>query len=165
VPQGDRGLRLPLSLVELRRAVSAQLRAEFNANAWSGRIEGGYRLVSPWRGGVGITPYAAGQFTTFELPAYAESVVSGAGMFALSYAALPGASFVVNGAAHAANSALTTASAGVKWINGWRGGDVRRRVLRGHPLLCRKGRGVICVVRIARISHRVGASAPRVWQQ
>ena len=119
VPQGDRGLRLPLSLVELRRAVSAQLRAEFNANAWSGRIEGGYRLVSPWRSGVGIAPYAAGQFTTFELPACAESVVSGAGMFALSYAALPGASFVVNGAAHAANSALTTASAEVKWINGW----------------------------------------------
>jgi uncharacterized protein with beta-barrel porin domain len=144
------------------------LRAEFNANAWSGRIEGGYRFVSPWSGGVGITPYAAGQFTTFELPAYAEGVVAGAGMFALAYAAksvtdsrselglrsdkslamqgavltlrgraawayyfnpdrsigatfqsLPGASFVVNGAAHATNSALTTASAEVKWINGW----------------------------------------------
>lgn len=24
-----------------------QLRAEFNANAWSGRIEGGYRFVTP----------------------------------------------------------------------------------------------------------------------
>jgi uncharacterized protein with beta-barrel porin domain len=63
------------------------LRAEFNANAWSGRVEGGYRFVSPWSGGVGITPYAAGQFTTFELPAYAEGVVAGADMFALSYAA------------------------------------------------------------------------------
>ena len=25
-----------------------QLRAQFNANAWSGRVEGGYRFVSPW---------------------------------------------------------------------------------------------------------------------
>src|SRR5260370_4227770 len=41
-----------------------QLRAEFNANAFSGRVEGGYRFVSPWVGGIGITPYAAGQFTT-----------------------------------------------------------------------------------------------------
>jgi uncharacterized protein with beta-barrel porin domain len=45
-----------------------QLRAEFNANAWSGRVEGGYRFVAPIAGGVGITPYAAGQFTTFDLP-------------------------------------------------------------------------------------------------
>ena len=49
-----------------------QLRAQFNANAWSGRVEGGYRFVTPWMGGIGITPYAAGQFTTFDLPAYAE---------------------------------------------------------------------------------------------
>lgn len=145
-----------------------QLRAEFNANAWSGRVEGGYRFVAPWVGGVGITPYAAGQFTTFDLPAYAESVVSGTPAFALSYAAksvtdsrselglrtdksfaiqtgvltlrgrlawahdfnpdrsiaatfqaLPGASFVVNGAAQASDSALTTASAEWKWLNGW----------------------------------------------
>jgi uncharacterized protein with beta-barrel porin domain len=50
-----------------------QLRAEFNANAFSGRLEGGYRFVSPWIGGIGITPYAAGQFTTFDLPAYASA--------------------------------------------------------------------------------------------
>ena len=42
-----------------------QLRAKFNANAFSGRVEGGYRFVTP---GMGITPYAAGQFTTFDLP-------------------------------------------------------------------------------------------------
>jgi uncharacterized protein with beta-barrel porin domain len=145
-----------------------QLRAEFNANTYSGRVEGGYRFVTPWAGGVGITPYAAGQFTTFDLPAYAESVVTGAPNFALSYAAksvtdtrselgvrtdksfavqngiftlrgrfawahdfdpnrsiaatfqaLPGASFVVNGAAQASDSALTTASAEMKWMNGW----------------------------------------------
>ena len=53
-----------------------QLRAEFNANAFSGRVEGGYRFVSPWTGGIGITPYAAGQFTTFDLPAYAEQAIA-----------------------------------------------------------------------------------------
>jgi len=144
------------------------LRAEFNANAWSGRIEGGYRFVAPWTGGVGLTPYAAAQATTFELPAYAEQVISGGSAFALGYAAksatdarselglradksfaqpdgvltlrgrfawahdydpqraiaatfqaLPGASFVVNGAAQARDSALTTASAEMKWLNGW----------------------------------------------
>ena len=142
-----------------------RLRAEFNANAYSGRVEGGYRFLTPW---MGITPYAAGQFTTFSLPAYAEQVLSGAGTFALSYAAkdvtasrselgirtdkslamqnailtlrarlawahdfntdrnvtalfqtLPGAAFVVNGAAQAHDSALTTASAEMKWLNGW----------------------------------------------
>jgi autotransporter-associated beta strand protein len=141
------------------------LRAEFNASAFSGRAEGGYRFVTPW---MGVTPYAAGQFTTFDLPAYAESVVSGAGTFAMSYAAknvtasrselgtrtdasfamqdailtlrgrfawaydfntdrnivatfqtLPGASFVVNGAAQAHDSALTSASAEMKWLNGF----------------------------------------------
>ena len=61
------------------------LRAEFNANAFSGRVEGGYRFVMPWVGGFGITPYAAAQFTTFDLPAYAESAVSGANTFALAY--------------------------------------------------------------------------------
>ena len=146
-----------------------QLRAEFNANAWSGRLEGGYRFVTPWIGGIGITPYAAGQFTTFDLPAYAEQAIVGANTFALTYGAksvtdtrselgmrtdksfamsngdpdaarprspgrmisiptasiaatfqtLPGASFVVNGAAQAHDSALTTASAEMKWLNGW----------------------------------------------
>ncbi len=62
-----------------------RLRAQFNANAFSGRAEGGYRFVSPWIGGIGITPYAAAQFTTFDLPAYAEQVVSGANTFALAY--------------------------------------------------------------------------------
>jgi uncharacterized protein with beta-barrel porin domain len=145
-----------------------QLRAEFDANAYSGRIEGGYRFVAPWTGGVGITPYAAGQFTTFDLPAYAESAVTGTPNFVLAYAAkdvtdarselgirtdksyivedgiltlrarlawahdfdpdrsivatfqaLPGASFVVNGAAQASDSALTTASIEMKWKSGW----------------------------------------------
>jgi len=145
-----------------------QLRAEFNASAFSGRLEGGYRLVSPWAGGIGLTPYAAAQFTTFDLPAYAEQATVGSNAFALAYNAkdvtdtrselgirtdkswampdailtlrgrlawahdfdpdrsiaatfqtLPGASFTVNGAAQAHDSALTTASVEMKWMNGW----------------------------------------------
>jgi uncharacterized protein with beta-barrel porin domain len=38
---------------------------------------------------------------------------------AATFQALPGASFVVNGAAQASDSALTTASAEIKWLNGW----------------------------------------------
>jgi autotransporter-associated beta strand protein len=142
-----------------------RLRAEFNANAFSGRVEGGYRFLTPW---MGITPYAAGQFTTFSLPAYAEQVLSGANTFALTYGAkdvtasrselglrsdrsfamqdgiftlrgraawahnfntdrsisatfqtLPGASFVVNGAMQSHDAALATASAEMKWLNGF----------------------------------------------
>jgi uncharacterized protein with beta-barrel porin domain len=147
-------------------AGSDQLRAQFNANAFSGRLEGGYRFVAPWVGG--ITPYAAAQFTTFDLPGYAEQAIVGSNIFALAYNAkdvtdtrselgirtdksfampdgiltlrgrmawahdydpgrsitatfqtLPGASFVVNGAAQASDSALVTASVEKKWINGW----------------------------------------------
>nr|WP_283812658.1 autotransporter domain-containing protein [Bradyrhizobium tropiciagri] len=144
------------------------LRAEFNANAWSSRVESGYRFVVPAFGGLGLAPYAAGQFTAFDLPAYTESVVTGTPNFALAYAAksvtdarsevgirtdksfamtdgvlmlrtrfawahefdpdrsiattfqsLPGASFVVNGAAQASDSALTTVSAEMRWTSNW----------------------------------------------
>jgi len=144
------------------------LQANFNANALSGRIEGGYRFVAPWVGGIGIPPYAAGQFTTFFPSSYTEQALVGTNMFALAYGSqtatdtrtelglrsdksfavqngvltlrgraawahdfnpnraaaatfqtLPGASFVVNGAAMASDSALTTASAEMKWLNGW----------------------------------------------
>jgi outer membrane autotransporter protein len=143
-----------------------KLRARFNANAWSGRLEAGRRFVVPGTG-IGLTPYAAGQFTTFDLPAYAERVLAGAGTYALTYSArratdtrseiglrsdksfalpnamltlrsrfawahdfapdrtvaatfqgLPGASFVVGGAAQAPNSALTTAAAELKFPGG-----------------------------------------------
>ncbi|MDF0520553.1 autotransporter domain-containing protein [Bradyrhizobium yuanmingense] len=142
-----------------------QLRAQFNANAFSGRVEGGYRYVMQW---VGITPYAALQSTMFGLPGYSEFAVAGSNVFALDYAAkdvtntrtelgvradnsfaapgglvtlrgrlawahdynpdrtasavfqaLPGSAFVVNGAAQARDSALTTASAQMNWMNGW----------------------------------------------
>jgi uncharacterized protein YhjY with autotransporter beta-barrel domain len=59
------------------------LQAKFNTNALSGRLEGGYSFVTPW---MGITPYAAGKFTTYDLPAYAEQALSGANTFALNYA-------------------------------------------------------------------------------
>jgi uncharacterized protein with beta-barrel porin domain len=36
-----------------------------------------------------------------------------------TFQTLPGASFVVNGAMQAHDSALTTASAEMKWVNGW----------------------------------------------
>jgi len=145
--------------------MGSNLRAEFNANALSGRLEGGYRFATRW---FGITPYAAGQFTSFFLPSYAEAATFGSNAFALSYGsqtvsdtrteigfrtdrsfalapglltlrsrfawahdynpdravaatfqALPGSSFVVNGAAQASDSALTTLSAEMKWRNGW----------------------------------------------
>ncbi|WP_456717138.1 autotransporter domain-containing protein [Bradyrhizobium sp. USDA 4353] len=144
-----------------------QLRAQFKANAWSGRLEGGYRVLWP-AAGIGLTPYAAGQFTTFDLPAYAEQAVAGANTFALAYGSrsvtaprselglrtdkafampdgvltlrgrlawahdyttgrtltptfqtLPGASFVVNGAQQAADRALVSATAQMKWLNNW----------------------------------------------
>jgi uncharacterized protein with beta-barrel porin domain len=36
-----------------------------------------------------------------------------------TFQTLPGSSFVVNGAAHAHDAALTTASAEIKWLNGF----------------------------------------------
>jgi uncharacterized protein YhjY with autotransporter beta-barrel domain len=60
-----------------------RLRANFNANAFSGRLEGGYRIATPL---AGITPYAAGQFTSYDLPAYAEQGGAGGNLFALNYA-------------------------------------------------------------------------------
>lgn len=62
-----------------------QLRAQFDANAWSGRVEGGYRWVAPWAGGIGITPYAGLQAIIFDLPAYTERTVVGDNSFALNY--------------------------------------------------------------------------------
>jgi uncharacterized protein with beta-barrel porin domain len=141
------------------------LRGNFKTNAISGRLEAGYRVATA----VGdITPYAAGQFTSYRLPSYMEQVAFGAGTFALNYAgkdvtasrselgmkaekaipmtdatlmlrgrlawahdfntdrnvqatfqALPGSAFVVNGAAPAADTALTTIAAETIWRNGW----------------------------------------------
>lgn len=51
-----------------------QLQAEANANAYSGRIETGYRFAMSW---LAIAPYAAGQFTDIDLPAPAAQAHSG----------------------------------------------------------------------------------------
>jgi uncharacterized protein with beta-barrel porin domain len=141
------------------------LQARFDASTLSGRIEGGYRMVpSPF----GLTPYAAVQFTTLWLPAYAEAAINGAGTFALSYAAktvtaprtelgirtetaitlpstelrlrsrlawahdgntdraasatfqaLPGASFVVNGATQSHEVLLATLAVELSWDAHW----------------------------------------------
>jgi uncharacterized protein with beta-barrel porin domain len=61
-----------------------RLHAGFKANAWSGRVEGGNRYVTPW---FGLTPYAAAQATTFFLPSYGEQSLAGSNGFALNYAA------------------------------------------------------------------------------
>ncbi|TAI64644.1 hypothetical protein CWO89_17760 [Bradyrhizobium sp. Leo170] len=131
----------------------------------SGAFEGGYRFATPL---IGITPYAAVQVISLDLPAYAERSLVGAGLFALNYGAqtttdtrtelglrtdksfamedgvltlrgrlawahdynpdravsaifqsLPGTSFVVNGARPDPDSALVSASAEQKWLNGF----------------------------------------------
>jgi autotransporter-associated beta strand protein len=73
--------------VTTNRTVTAagidSLRANFKTNAVSGRLEGGYKVAT---GAGDITPYAAGQFTTYRLPSYMEQVAFGAGTFALNYA-------------------------------------------------------------------------------
>jgi uncharacterized protein with beta-barrel porin domain len=61
-----------------------QLQGRFRAETFSGRFEGGYRFATPF---VGITPYAAAQVISFNLPNYAERSLVGGGLFALNYAA------------------------------------------------------------------------------
>jgi uncharacterized protein with beta-barrel porin domain len=143
-----------------RRPSHRQLqRADF-----SGRLEGGYRFGTFYRG---LTPYAAIQAQNFRTPGYSETDLT-AGGFALSYNSrtatdtrselgarfdkqmrldpyrvlalrarlawahdwigdptlaaifqtLPGASFIVNGATPAKNSALTSAGAELRLANG-----------------------------------------------
>jgi uncharacterized protein with beta-barrel porin domain len=141
------------------------LQGRFQAETFSGRFEGGYRFATPFGG---ITPYAAAQVISVQLPNYSEVSQTGGGLFALNYAAqtatdtrtelglrtdksfamtdgvltlrgraawahdydpnravtalfqaLPGASFVVNGARPDADSALVSASAERKWLNGF----------------------------------------------
>jgi uncharacterized protein with beta-barrel porin domain len=61
-----------------------QLRGQFDTDTFSGRVEGGYRFVTPW---MGTTPYVAGQFVHYVLPAYAEQALSENNAFALNFAA------------------------------------------------------------------------------
>jgi uncharacterized protein with beta-barrel porin domain len=140
------------------------LTANFNAQSYGGRLEGGYRFAT-WYGGV--TPYAAIQAQSFHTPGYSESGVIANG-FALAFngrdatdtrselgarfdralalytnavlsfrgrlawahdwvsdpsltplfQTLPGASFVVNGATPAKDSALVSAGTEYRLANG-----------------------------------------------
>jgi uncharacterized protein with beta-barrel porin domain len=140
------------------------LTASFNAQSFGGRVEAGYRFVTPISG---VTPYAALQAQNFRTPSYSETDVNGDG-FALAvngrtatdirtelgtrfdrvaaagrdwvltlrsrlawahdwvsdptltplFQTLPGASFVVNGAAPAKNSALASAGGELRLVGG-----------------------------------------------
>jgi YVTN family beta-propeller protein/autotransporter-associated beta strand protein len=147
-----------------RFAVGDHLTANFNAQSYGGRLEGGYRFGTPYGG---ITPYAAIQGQSFHTPGYTETDTIANG-FALAFGsrdatdtrselgarfdrilavysnavlalrgrlawahdwvsdptlvpafqALPGASFIVDGATLAKNSALTSAGAELRLANG-----------------------------------------------
>lgn len=62
-----------------------QLKADFNAESWGGRLEGGYRLPTDYFT-VAWTPYAAIQGQTFHTPSYGETAVTGSNQFALNIA-------------------------------------------------------------------------------
>ena len=143
-----------------------QLRAQFDANAFSGRIEAGHRFVAPaWaalasrpmpppsdqlrpavlcrarhhrhrhlraelrgekatasRGEIGLRgdksfALTAAILTLRGRAAWAHDFNPDRSI-AATFQALPGATFVVNGAAPARNAALTTAAAEIKWANG-----------------------------------------------
>jgi outer membrane autotransporter protein len=140
------------------------LTADFNAQSYGGRLEGGYRFGTPYGG---ITPYAAIQAQSFHTPSYAETdaIANGFGLafgsrdatdtrselgarfdnqmllypgavlalrarlawahdwvsdpiLAAAFQTLPGASFIVNGATPAQNSALASAGAELRLANG-----------------------------------------------
>lgn len=63
-----------------------QLKADFNADSWGGRIEGGYKLPNAWMM-VNWTPYAAFQGQAFHTPNYGENATVGSNQFALNFAA------------------------------------------------------------------------------
>jgi autotransporter-associated beta strand protein len=143
-----------------------RLTADYGADSFGGRIEGGYRIAASER--LGITPYAAVQAQRLQTPNYGETDRTGILAFALNYAgqswndtrselgaradyrmmmdngalltlrgraawahdydtgrtinavfqALPGFGFTVAGASPAADSALVSAGAELKFRNG-----------------------------------------------
>ena len=147
-----------------RTAVGDHLTADFNAQSYGGRLEGGYRFATLYGA---FAPYAAIQAQSFHTPGYAETDAIANG-FALAFPsrdaddtrselgarydkqvllnygavlvwrarlawahdwisdpnlmptfeALPGASFIVNGATPVKNSALASAGAELRLING-----------------------------------------------
>ncbi|MGL5164631.1 MAG: autotransporter domain-containing protein [Afipia sp.] len=59
------------------------LKADFNAQNFGGRVEGGYRMAIP--AAVNVTPYAAVQVQGFRTPSYGETATAGSAQFALNY--------------------------------------------------------------------------------
>jgi outer membrane autotransporter protein len=141
-----------------------RLTADFNAQSFGGRIEGGYRFATAYGG---ITPYGAVQAQSFHTPAYSEIDTTSGGLglnfnsrtgtdtrtelgarfdrvavagpdavltvrgrlawahdwvtdpaLAAVFQVLPGASFIVNGATPAQNSALVSAGAELRLSSG-----------------------------------------------
>ena len=182
------------------------LQGRFQAETFSGRFEGGYRFATPF---MGITPYAAAQVISVQLPNYSEVSQNGGGLFALNYAsqtatdtrtelglradksfamadgvltlrgraawahdydpnravtalfqALPGASFVVNGARpdaeFGAGLGLGRAQMAQRLLDRRR---VRRRVLRQCHELRRQGRRQIQLVG-RKLSQRLFVALP-----
>ena len=66
-----------------RRFMGDRLTGRFTTQAFSGRIETGYRFAA---GFAGLTPYAAGEVVSLSSAGYREQVTSGSGLFALDYA-------------------------------------------------------------------------------
>ena len=67
------------------RCRARQLKADFNAESWGGRIEGGYRLPTDYFT-LGWTPYAAFTGQSFHTPNYGEIATLGSNQFALNIA-------------------------------------------------------------------------------
>ena len=63
-----------------------QLRADFNAESWGGRLEAGYHVPGDWMM-VQWTPYGAIQGQSFHTPGYGEVAVVGSNGLALNFAA------------------------------------------------------------------------------
>jgi uncharacterized protein with beta-barrel porin domain len=61
------------------------LHADFNAESWGGRLEGGYRVPGNFAN-IQWTPYGAIQGQSFHTPGYGEVAVAGANTFALNVA-------------------------------------------------------------------------------
>jgi outer membrane autotransporter protein len=69
-----------------------QLKADFNAESWGGRLEGGYRLPTGFFT-LAWTPYAAIQGQSFRTPNYGEIATAGSNQFALNVASRDATAF------------------------------------------------------------------------
>jgi hypothetical protein len=79
--------------------------------------------------------------------------------FGATFQSLPGASFVVNGAARASDSVLTAASIECKWINNWSIAATFEGEF-SDVTASLQGRGAL---RLVGVAGRVGALVPHGW--